>query len=99
MLFVLFRDLGVNMHRLLAIAGVWLATLSFLFENLRFKAIVSPDNPAGKAIAQALAVTEPLPAIRIVSSNAKATSPGDKVQRYRYAGNDEFSAAVRARAE
>eukprot|EP00750_Incisomonas_marina_P025001 INCI5277.1.p1 GENE.INCI5277.1~~INCI5277.1.p1 ORF type:complete len:452 (+),score=85.39 INCI5277.1:192-1547(+) len=59
-------------------------------------AIVSPDNPAGKAIAQALAVTEPLPAIRIVSSNAKATSPGDKVQRYRYAGNDEFSAAAAA---
>lgn len=72
----------------------------FFFFNVLsfFKAIVSPENPAGKAIAQALAVTEPLPAIRIVSSNAKAKSAGDKVQRYRYAGNDEFSEAVRAGA-
>jgi hypothetical protein len=40
-------------------------------------------------------VTEPLPAIRIVSSNAKAKGPNNKVQRYRYAGSDEFSEAVR----
>jgi thiol-disulfide isomerase/thioredoxin len=56
-------------------------------------AIVSPDSMSGKAISQALAVTEALPTIRIVSSNAKAKN---SVVRYRYAGEDEFSQAAAA---
>ncbi len=46
----------------------------------------------GGANLQALGVTEELPTIRIVASNAKAKN---SVQRFKYAGDDEFSQAVR----